>query len=80
MWKSEEKPARGREGGGQGAGGHVARLKAAWGRPVRGTWLARAAGRRAERKQSRGAAGARHMAGEGGGASGREETEQRGWR
>jgi hypothetical protein len=56
-WRGREKPAQGREGGGQGAGGHVARLRAVRRRPVRGTWPARAAGRRAERKQSRGAGG-----------------------
>jgi hypothetical protein len=44
MWRGRERPARGREGGGKGAGGHVAQLRAARGRPVRGTWLARAAG------------------------------------
>jgi hypothetical protein len=45
------RPARGREGGGQGTGGHVARLRAARGRPVHGTWPARAAvvGRRENR-------------------------------
>jgi hypothetical protein len=37
----------------------VARLRAARGRPVRGTWPARAAGRRAERKQSGEAGGRR---------------------
>jgi hypothetical protein len=35
-------------------GRHVARGKAAWGRPVRGTWPARAVGRRAEKTESRG--------------------------
>jgi hypothetical protein len=58
-WRGSKRPARGREGGGQGAGGHVAWLRAARGRPVRGTWPARAAGHRADRKQSRGAGGRR---------------------
>jgi hypothetical protein len=43
-WRGRERPARCREGGGQGAGGHVARLRAARGRPVHSTWPARAAG------------------------------------
>jgi hypothetical protein len=35
---------------------------------------------RGAKRGGAGAVGARHMAGEGGGVSGREETEQRGWR
>jgi hypothetical protein len=58
-WRGRERLARGLEGGWQGAGGHVAWLRAARGRPVRGTWPARVAGCRAERKQSRGAGGRR---------------------
>jgi hypothetical protein len=40
-WRGGSRPARGREGGRQGAGGHVAQLKAARGRWVRGTWPAK---------------------------------------
>jgi hypothetical protein len=53
-WRGREGPTRGLEGGGQGVGGHVAWLRAVRGRPVRGTWPARAAGSRAEKTESRG--------------------------
>jgi hypothetical protein len=40
-WRGRSRPARGREGGGQGVGGYVAQLRAARGRRVRGTWPAK---------------------------------------
>jgi hypothetical protein len=36
-WRGKSRLAQGREGGGQGVGGHVAQLRAARGRRVRGT-------------------------------------------
>jgi hypothetical protein len=54
-WRGRSRPARAGEAAARVLGRHVARLRAAWGRPVRGTWLARAAGRRAQR--NRGAEG-----------------------
>jgi hypothetical protein len=54
-WRGWERPVRGREDGGQGAEGHVARLRVARGWPVRGTWLTRAVGSGASR--NRGAEG-----------------------
>jgi hypothetical protein len=53
-WRGRERPARGREGDGQGTGGHVAWLRVARARPVRGTWPARAAGGRAQRNRGGG--------------------------
>jgi hypothetical protein len=46
----------------------------------RGSGGAGAGAARGAKRGGAGAVGVRHMAGEGGGASGREETEQRGWR
>jgi hypothetical protein len=41
MWRGRSRPAQGREGGGQGVGGHVAQLRAARGQWVHGTWPAK---------------------------------------
>jgi hypothetical protein len=38
MWRGEERASGGRGSGRQGVGGHVAQLRAARGRRVRGTW------------------------------------------
>jgi hypothetical protein len=54
-WRGRSRPARAGEAAARVLGRHVARLRAAQGRPVRGTWPARAAGRWAQR--NRGAEG-----------------------
>jgi hypothetical protein len=51
-WKGEKRASAGWEAAARTLGRHVARGKAAWGRQRRGTWPARAAGRRAEKTES----------------------------
>jgi hypothetical protein len=53
-WRGRSRLARAGEAAARVLGRLVARLRAARGRPVRGTWPARAAGRRAEKQRSRG--------------------------
>jgi hypothetical protein len=54
-WRCRSRPARGRGAAARVLGWHVAWLRTVRGRPVRGTWLARAAA--VERRENRGGEG-----------------------